>query len=40
MCIAEEFQKYVILDSNKTKDLKTTRAEMFQKYVILDGNKT
>ena len=34
------FQKYVILNGNKTKELPNGATYMFQKYVILNGNKT
>ena len=34
------FQKYVILDSNKTGIDTDAFDNMFQKYVILDSNKT
>ena len=34
------FQKYVILDSNKTLAINLGALSLFQKYVILDSNKT
>ena len=38
--IAEEFQKYVILDSNETGPEQYELMGLFQKYVILDSNET
>ena len=35
-----KFQKYVILDSNKTDSDILNKLFKFQKYVILDSNKT
>ena len=34
------FQKYVILNSNKTNTVKGIASRVFQKYVILNSNKT
>ena len=34
------FQKYVILNSNKTRLIGVINAVPFQKYVILNSNKT
>ena len=38
--IGQEFQKYVILDSNETITYPYGVADSFQKYVILDSNET
>ena len=38
--LAKMFQNYVILDSNKTKNIPSPNRIKFQNYVILDSNKT
>ena len=40
MKVVEQFQNYVVLDSNETIGLVIDQAFQFQNYVVLDSNET